>query len=66
MNISNFFKTSSVLTRLDTAYRNASNEEFQKLWLDKWNQYAKENCNGALGKRDFDLEKKFNKQSLNN
>mgnify|MGYP003112361314 CR=1 FL=1 len=64
--ISNFFETSSVLTRLNTAYERATNEDFQKLWLKKWNQYAKENCNGALGERDFDTEKKFRKHSLNN
>ena len=66
MKVTNFFKVSSVLTKLDTAYRNATNEQFKKLWLNKWNEYAKDNCNGALGKRDYDREKKFENQMLNN
>ena len=66
MKTSNFFKASSVLTRLDNAYRKANNLEFKKLWLSKWNEYAKENCDGALGKRDFELENKFNNHKLNN
>tara|TARA_R100000654_G_scaffold53785_2_gene79899 strand:- start:1397 stop:1597 length:201 start_codon:yes stop_codon:yes gene_type:complete len=66
MKVTNFFKVSSVLTKLDTAYRNATNVQFKKLWLNKWNEYAKDNCNGALGKRDYDTEKKFENQMLNN
>ena len=59
-----FILNSKILTNLDTAYRNANNEEFKKLWLKKWNSYAKENCN--LKPRDYDLEKEFENQVLNN
>jgi len=65
MKQNNFFiLESKILTNLDIAYRNANDEQFKKLWLEKWNSYAKQNSN--LKPRNYELERKFENELLNN
>lgn len=56
----NFFEVSRVLSKLENAYNKSQNIEFKKLWLNKWNDYAKQNSSSNFKPRDFDLEQEFN------
>ena len=57
--VENFYEVSRVLSKLDKAYNNAEEYEFKKLWLDKWNEYAKKNASKHFKPRSFELEWKM-------
>tara|TARA_R100000995_G_scaffold84591_3_gene63799 strand:+ start:36 stop:233 length:198 start_codon:yes stop_codon:yes gene_type:complete len=54
--IENLYEVSRVLSKLDRAYNMAEDKRFKKLWLGKWNEYAKKNASKHFKPRDFEYE----------
>ena len=54
----NLFDVALLLSKLDRAYNNAEDEQFKRLWLAKWNEYAEQNTYDNFKPRDYDFEQK--------
>jgi hypothetical protein len=61
----NLYEVSRILSKLDTAYNNSDSKDFKKMWLSKWNDFAKENSGKNFKPRDYDFEQELNVDKSN-